>query len=427
MSADRVGPGGHGSESVVGVPPLAVLERGLRWGVLFTVAMLPLSEAAKNIGFAVSLALYLVLLLRYDRQKPPIPVVGLGLLGLLGATILSALASEYPYHAARGVWEVFRYVSFFFIALRAFWPGRNIGRFVAVIAIGTGAAAVIFFYQYFVVGMPLFRFLSLGGKNGSAQFLVMVLLLLLSVLAVVRVEARERWTLAGTALVLLLVLGVSEARTMWLAFIFLGVGLAVWLRRWFIAAVVAGLVFIVAVVAIQNEAVRERLAYLSTPRGFLQLSGRIPLWQNSLRIWRDHPWFGVGPRAFKTEEDPTKDPVRSRYGIGPDGQAHNLWVHTAAEMGTVGLLGLLGWVATVAVFLWRLRGVRGDPWARALWVGTVGAFGAMMIAGVTEPAIGYEHSLLLNTELALLTGAGAPGVGGGDPRRQKRGVEEIPR
>jgi O-antigen ligase len=426
VSVDRVG-AAWTAERVVGILAPATLERGLRGAVLFTVAMLPLSEAAKNIGFAVSLALYLARLLLHDRRRPTVPLVGLGLLGLLGATVLSALASEYRYHAAGGVWEVFRHVSFFFVALRAFRLGRDIRRFVGAIAVGTGAAAVIFSYQYFLVGMPLFRFLSIGGKNGSAQFLVMVLLLLLSVLAMVRVDARERWALAATALGLLLVLGVSEARTMWLAFIFLGLGLAVWLRHWSIPAAVVGLVLIVTVVVIQDKAVRERLAFLSTPRGFLQLSGRIPLWQKSLRIWRDHPWFGVGPRAFKTEEDPTKDPVRSRYGIGPDGQAHNLWVHTAAEMGTVGLLALLGWVAAVAVFLWRLRGVRGDPWARALWVGTVGAFGTMMIAGVTEPAIGYEHSLLLNAELALLTGAGTPGCATNDPGRQIRADEEISR
>jgi hypothetical protein len=95
-------------------------------------------------------------------------------------------------------------------------------------------------------------------------------------------------------------------------------------------------------------------------------------------------------------------------------------------MGTVGLLALLGWVAAVAVFLWRLRRLQGDPWARALWVGTVGAFGAILIAGVTEPAIGYEHSLLFNTELALLTGAGARGVGGGDPREERSRSEGVP-
>jgi len=410
VSADGVGPAAQTVPSVLEAPKLTAVERGLRWAVLFTVAMLPLSEAAKNIGFAVSLALYLTLLLLHDRQRPAVPLVGLGLLGLLGAAVLSAVASEYPYHAASGVWEVFRHVSFFFIALRASRGVGNIRRFVAAIAAGMGAAAVIFFYQYFVVGMPLFRFLSLGGKNGSAQFLVMVLLLLLSVVAVVRLEAKERWVLVGTSVALLLVLGVSEARTMWIAFVVLGLGLAALLRRWLIVTAVAGLVGIVAVVAIQDQAVRERLAIISTPEGFTRLSGRIPLWRQSLWIWRDHPWFGVGPRSFKIDEDVSRDPVRSRYGIeATEGQAHNLWVHTAAEMGTVGLLAVLGWIATVAIFLWRLRGGTDDPWVRSLWFGTTGAFAAMIIAGVTEPAIGYEHSLLLNAELAILAGVTAGG------------------
>lgn len=408
MSLERVGTAARTVPSVPEAPALAALERGLRWAVLFTVAMLPLSEAGKNIGFGVSLALYLALLLLYDRERPQVPLVGLGLLGVLGATLLSALASEYPYHSARGVWEVFRYVSFFFIALRAFRLEGDFRRFVAAIALGTGTAAVIFLYQYFVVGMPLFRFLSLGGKNGTAQFLVMVLLLLLSVLAVGRVGARTRWALASTGLMLLLVLGVSDAHTNWLAFIFLGLCLAIWMRRWVIAAAVVGLIFVVAVVASQNEAVRARLGRLSTVRAYLELTGRPPLWQKSLRIWRDHPWFGVGPRAFMTDPDVTRDPVRSRYGIeASDTQAHNVWVHTAAEMGAVGLLALLGWVSAVAISLRRLREVRDDPWGRALWFGTVGAFGLMMIAGMTDTSVGREHVLLLNVELALLLATSA--------------------
>lgn len=417
MSGEWVGTVGQGIKAVVGAPGLTALERGLRWAVLFTVAMLPLSEAAKNIAFAVSLALYLALLL-YDGRRPAVPLVGLGLFGLLGATVLSALASEYPYHSARGVWEVFRHVSFFFIALRAFRLDRDIRRFVAAVTLGTGVAALIFFYKYFLVGMPLFRFLSLGDKNRSAQFLVMVLLLLLSVLATVRLETRDRWALVGAVLILLPVLGLTNARTPWLAFIFVGMCLAVWLRRWVMAAAVVGLVIIVAAVAIQDEGVRARVRDLSIPARFLQFTGRVPLWQQSLRIWKDHPWLGVGPRAFKIDEDVSKDPVRSRYGIEEYvGQAHNLWVHTAAEMGTVGLLALLGWVATVAVFLWRLGTGRGDPWVRALWVGTVGAFSVMMIAGVADPAVGYEHSLFLNAELALLVGTAAPGRGSDDGRR----------
>lgn len=425
MSGDQVGTVVQGIEPMVGAPGLTALERGLRWSVLFTVAMLPLSEAAKNIGFAVSLALYLTLLLLHDRQRPALPLVGLGLLGLFGATVLSALASEYPYPAARGVWEVFRHASFFFIALRAFRLDGDIGRFVAAIAVGTGAAALVFFYQYFLVGMPLFRFLSIGGKNASAQFLVMVLLLLLSVLAVVRVEARERWALAAAVIALLLVLGISEARTMWIAFIVLGFGLTIWLRRWWVAVAVVVLVGVVTVVAIQDQAVRERLAYLSKARNFLRFSERPVVWQQSLRIWRDHPWFGVGPRAFKIDEDVSRDPVRSRYGIeGTQGQAHNLWVHTAAEMGAVGLLALFGWMAAVGISLWSLHLIPLDPWVRALWVGTVGAFGAMMIAGVTEPAIGYEHSLLLNAELALLATTVASACGDDGLRRRKPGVQE---
>ncbi len=427
MSVDRVG-AAWTAERVVGVLEPATLERGLRGAVLFTVAMLPLSEAAKNIGFAVSLALYLALLFLYDRRRPPVPLVGLGLLGLLGATVLSALASEYPYPAARGVWEVFRHVSFFFIVLRAFRLDGDIRRFVGALTVGMGAAALIFFYQYFLLGMSGFRFLSLGDKNSSAQFLVMLLLLPLSVLAVVPVNVRDRSVLVATVLMLLLVLGLSNARTMWLAFVSLGLGLAVWLRRWSIAAAVGGLVFVVAAVAVQNEGVRGRLDQLSRAEEFFQFTGRISVWEQSLQIWKDHPWFGVGPRAFKIDDDVTKDPVRSRYGLEDYiDHAHNLWVHTAAEMGSVGLLALLGWVAAVAVFLWRLRGLQGDPWVRALWFGTAGAFGAMMIAGVTSSAIGYKYSLLLNAELALLAGTVAPGGGGDDPRRQRPELEDLSR
>lgn len=83
--------------------------------IVATVFFLPLSEGLKNLSYSIALACYLGALRRFTRSEWSIPPVGTAFLLFLCVAVLSAATSAFPWKAFSGVWEMFRYTSFFFI------------------------------------------------------------------------------------------------------------------------------------------------------------------------------------------------------------------------------------------------------------------------------------------------------------------------
>lgn len=75
---------------------------------------LPLSEALKNAAFGGACALWL-LRVAVRRERIRVSSLGWGLLLFLAVAFLSSLSSLDRYQGIRGVWDVFRYVSTFFL------------------------------------------------------------------------------------------------------------------------------------------------------------------------------------------------------------------------------------------------------------------------------------------------------------------------
>lgn len=71
-------------------------------------------------------------------------------------------------------------------------------------------------------------------------------------------------------------------------------------------------------------------------------SYRLPIFETSWRIYRDHPINGVGVRAFQAAYVEYAAPDDPHVGRGePALHAHNIVLEAAADSGTIGLLGLL--------------------------------------------------------------------------------------
>jgi O-antigen ligase len=74
---------------------------------------------------------------------------------------------------------------------------------------------------------------------------------------------------------------------------------------------------------------------------------RVNIWQLSLPLIRQHPWFGVGFGGFQANYLPYSIPDEPLLNHG-----HNLWLHLAAEAGLPVMLlltGLVGWICYRAV------------------------------------------------------------------------------
>jgi O-antigen ligase len=187
--------------------------------------------------------------------------------------------------------------------------------------------------------------------------------------------------LAATALAAA-ALALSQTRAALLAF-GVGAAAAAWLepraRRWAGAGLALG-----ALGALFGEWLRYGRAGFAAevgPSAAATAQGtRYVLWSTAWRMFRDHPWTGVGPGHFATEFP--------RYFSGTlDGDAiwasaHNLYLHQLAERGLVGEAALLSLLWVLLARAWRAA--RASRGAAALWAAA--AVPAFLVMNVTETA-----------------------------------------
>ena len=131
-----------------------------------------------------------------------------------------------------------------------------------------------------------------------------------------------------------------------------------------------------------------------------QLSGRNILWGKALHLIREHPILGIGPnnwgawlpRNVASVEFLRYDRV-GNWSYLPNalrGEAHNLFLTQAAELGLPSLLGLVGLFVT----WWRLATQATcrltDAWSVALAHGCMASMAGLAVLGLFEngPIIG---------------------------------------
>ncbi len=132
-------------------------------------------------------------------------------------------------------------------------------------------------------------------------------------------------------------------------------------------------------------------------------AGRIPLWLRSVRLAADFPWFGSGYGTFRLVE-----PLNRGTESMPQNffHAHNEYVEALLEGGILRLV--LTIVALTFVFRYALRAARSrDIWTRALGLGGLWSFSAIVLHSFFEFAIHLPAVTLLATVLAAqLAGLG---------------------
>ena len=150
----------------------------------------------------------------------------------------------------------------------------------------------------------------------------------------------------------------------------------------------------------------ERIPALS---GRLSLTGetgvfRLSLWQASLNMITDHPWFGVGLDNFLYEyrghyilEAAWRDPNLSH--------PHNILLDFATRIGLPGLLAGLWLIGTLARMLWQLRPTVSPEWLPVV-VGLGAALADMVFHGLVDHSfflvdLAFAFYLLLGTAVWL--------------------------
>jgi len=193
--------------------------------------------------------------------------------------------------------------------------------------------------------------------------------------------ARARAAAAAATLLYAAAMTLSQTRAAMLAFAAGAVAVALLeprARRW--AAAGLGLGALGAGVS----------QYIRFSRGQFNLFGpetehsRLILWRVAWRMFRDHPWTGVGLRHYATLFDRYSPPYE---GQAHWGTAHNIYLHQLAERGLIGFAALMCLLAVLLVRGWRAGRANGS--AAALWAAA--AVPAFMIMNGTETALQTEQ------------------------------------
>lgn len=380
--------------------PSSRLDRFTFYGILSTLVAALFSVTLKDVFLSLTI-LFWMLQLRRQEKYFHFPKLGWAFLFYLLVTLLSAIASEYKAQAFRGLWEVASYTALFFIVRQTVHSPERVKRVIWVLILSTALWALAgMIHQYLILKKDFFgllKFFSLGNKNAIGQYLQMMLSVMVGIWMGRSFGGGERRVLLGAILLCLLALFLSSSKTMWIAF-FVTLLLFSWLKKSRTVLVGAtALVVFLGLIAFLRPQVREMVAHIVNFVHAPSMQERYLGWQSSYLMFLDNPIFGVGPKCYMEARDKYQVPA----GFG---QAHNMILHVACEMGLLGVAGLLLWIGSYARFIWTYRKQVDDPLFLDLWFGGVGYLVTLAIGGLTEPTIGGEYSLLFMTVAALLQG-----------------------
>jgi len=180
-----------------------------------------------------------------------------------------------------------------------------------------------------------------------------------------------------------------------------------WWQRWRALAIVnAALMAIVALgIVLAGTQVVQKQAHFEAEGN--TLSFRAGIWRSGIAGWERYPWFGVGKDNYgrispelirEWREDQHLPYDKGQYVRAP--HAHNLYVNTLAERGTLGLGSLAAVLlgSLVALLRWRPR-VEDDEIVWVAWGGAASAWIVTSGIGLVNTTLHHEHGLLA----ALLT------------------------
>jgi O-antigen ligase len=374
------------------------LEQSIFHTFLITLLVMPFSITLNEIFMGLTILSWVVKL-AVRKERINIPPLGWFFLIFLFVSIASAVASDYKFQGLRGVWDVTRYTITFILVIDIIQSPEQVKKVLWTLGFSTGIWVITgMIHQFLIAKRELFgllKFFSLGNKNSIGQYLQMVLSLTIGLLLNNSFSSREKGVWISISLVSLFALFLSGSKTMWVAFV-LTLFIFAFLKRSHKVLIGTGcLILLFVAAAFISGQVRDMgfsiLKAMEAPSMQIRYTG----WKQCYHMFIDNPLLGVGPKCFML--------ARDKYNIISDfGQAHNMVLQVACEMGIIGIGSLISWVVFYIYFIATYRKKVRDPIYLGIWFGGVGYLVTLAIGGITEPTIGGEHSQLFMTLVGLM-------------------------
>ncbi|MCX5796558.1 MAG: O-antigen ligase family protein [Elusimicrobia bacterium] len=314
----------------------------------------------------------------------------------LGAAILACALGVDPAHSFRSinkdVHKVFIY-TLFSIALATELAPQGLACMAAGFAVAGGVGirqgiGYLATHQYWYRAHALVHPVTFGEQMavatlGAVSFLALPEGILKT--------SWQRWLARLVLVVTAAALVLSETRA---ALLGLLAGLAVisfFIRRLRLPLGLALLVVALAMPFMERARYGRALmtdVLLAQHQGTIQAGGqleRLLLWRVAWSMGKDHFWTGVGIGNFRAML-PHYLSAKFSDGTNSWGTAHNLYLHTFAERGVLGLCALVWLLGALWLRAWQRTRQEASPWN--LWaLGTATAF---LVMNMTEEALQVE-------------------------------------
>ncbi|HXF59688.1 MAG TPA: O-antigen ligase family protein [Candidatus Saccharimonadales bacterium] len=358
--------------------------------LLILVATLPWTVAPMSIALVLCAALtILVWQLRGPARwvKTPVDLPALGWILALAVASLFALdpRASWP-RVVKGLLLILIPVSVYHAR-----DERIARRAVAVLLVSAGLAAV-FALTRFVLQGPEFPNRVKGAVGHPLTYggQAMLVAALASALAI-RCEGRWRLGALLALGVILPALAGTYTRSAWIGYLAALVVIVAFTRARWLTGLGAG---VAALALVLPGAFRERAFSIFDPQNPWNRE-RVHMWEAGLRMFRDHPFTGVGLQDLHSVYERYKSPG----AVEAAGHLHSVYVHVAATMGIVGLLALaflivgLFRAASRAFRDHRLAPVGAERLGPAISLGVTAALAGFLVSGLMEWNVGDEELL----------------------------------
>ena len=377
------------ADTIQHTPSAVDLDATARWCLFAFVASLQFSIAIAQALLAVTLLVWVALLLR-DRAWPAAPRFFMPLLAYAGITLVASAFSVDP---LASVVDSKQLVLFFIVpVVYHIARGEDATRVAGVIISVGAASAIIGLMQYSVLHYDNLGQRPQGALSHYMTYSGLLMLVLCAVVARLVFGSRDRAWPALVLPALVVALALTLSRNAWI-----GASVAIGLmfilkdcRLMALLPVILAALFVVAPGGIVNRLQSTFNAQDPTNQdrfAMLEVGARI--------IW-DHPMTGVGPNMVSS----VYEQYRPDYAVNPTNlHLHNVPMHIAAERG---LPALAIWIWLLIVLSQSLIRQFRHSHDRVLAVTGLAAVVAMLVAGLFEYNFGDSEFLMLFLVLVTL-------------------------
>lgn len=368
---------------------------------------LPFSEALKEIsltaGFALSVAYFFGTgnpssFWRFSfRSGWPVYLFTI-------VSLASGFHSINRMEGLRGFWGDFEtLMGFLFfgasVALKK-WSGTSRIWMTGALLLGTLAGAGVGIARIVIEHRSFLGMMNLGDKNSTAQFLaiLMVIILFLGIDGLQR-EKRDRFSLFLLSVlpVLAIFLFLTRSRTFLVAVPLAFLLMIILAKAWRVLIVLGGILGIGALAAYFVPILRWEIATLPHPTSDGSFTSRYPTWEGAIRMWKSHPFLGVGPDNFHMAN------IHALYHL-PEyaSHGHNLFFNLLGEYGSLGVAAFALWLAVWCRDVFA--GLRTKRLGNSHAALCAGILVLLFVGGIAHPMWGGSTSLMLMLSMVLSLG-----------------------